>query len=81
MKDFFSQNIQIRRFRLNLLYMGFPRVSDSKASACNAGDLGLITGLGRLPGAGHSNPFWYSCLENSHGQKSMVGYSPWGCKS
>ena len=36
--------------------------SDSKESACNAGDLGLIPGLGRTPGGGHSNPFQYSCL-------------------
>ena len=38
--------------------------SDSKESACNAGDLGLIPGLGRLPGEGNGNPLQYSCLEN-----------------
>jgi len=38
--------------------------SDSKESACNAGDLGLIPGLGRSPGEGNSNPLQYSCLEN-----------------
>ena len=42
-------------------------------------DLGLIPGLGRSHGGGHSNPLWYSCLENLHGQ-SLVGYSPWGHK-
>ena len=26
------------------------------------------------------NPLQYSCLENPHGQRSRVGYSPWGCK-
>ena len=31
-------------------------------SACNAGDAGLIIGLGRSPGGGHSNPLQYSCL-------------------
>ena len=31
----------------------------------NAGDAGLIPGLGRSPGEGHSNPLEYSCLENS----------------
>ena len=36
--------------------------------------LGSVTGLGRSPGGGHSNPFQYSCLENPHGQKSLVGY-------
>ena len=38
--------------------------SDSKESACNAGDPGLISGLGRTPGEGNSNPLQYSCLEN-----------------
>ena len=38
--------------------------SEVKASACNAGDLGSIPGLGRSPGEGNSNPFQYSCLEN-----------------
>ena len=80
MKDVFFTKYSDKKFRLNLIYMGFPGGSDSKASACNAGDLGLITGLGRSPGAGHSNPFWYSCLENPHGQKSMVGYNLWGHK-
>ena len=35
-----------------------------KESAGNAGDLGLIPGLGRSPGGGHDNPLQYSCLEN-----------------
>ena len=42
----------------------FPGGSDSKASACNAGDLGLIPGFGRSPGEGNGNPLQYSCLEN-----------------
>ena len=45
--------------------MGFPGSSDGKASAYNAGDLGLIPGLGRSPGEGNDNPLQYSCLENS----------------
>ena len=32
------------------------------------------------PGGGHGNPLQYSCLENPRGQRSLVGYSPWGCK-
>ena len=44
---------------------GFPGGSDGKESAYNAGDLGLIPGLERSPGEGHSNPLQYSCLENS----------------
>ena len=44
---------------------GFLCSSAGKESACNAGDLGLIPGLGRSPGEGNGNPFQYSCLENS----------------
>ena len=44
--------------------MGFPGGSDGKASACNAGDLGLIPGSGRCPGEGNGNPLQHSCLEN-----------------
>ena len=60
--------------------MGFPGGSEGKASACNAGDLGSIPGSGRSPGEGNGNPLQYSCLEKSHGQTSLVDYSPWGCK-
>ena len=41
-------------------YKGFPGSSPSKESACNAGDPGLIPGLGRSPGNGAGNPFQYS---------------------
>ena len=44
--------------------MGFFGSSDSKESACNAGDLGLIPGSGRSPGEGNGNLLQYSCLEN-----------------
>ena len=44
--------------------MVFCGGSDGKESTCNAGDLGLILGLGRSPGGGHGNPLQYSCLEN-----------------
>ena len=47
---------------------GFPGGSDGKASAYNAGDLGLIPGLGRSSGEGNGNPLQYSCLENSMDQ-------------
>ena len=43
----------------------FPCGSDGKESACNAGDLGLISGLGRSPGEGTGYPLQYSYLENS----------------
>ena len=47
-----------------------------KKSGCNAGDPGLIPGLGRSPGEGNGYPHQYSCLENS----MVRGYSPWGHK-
>ena len=50
---------------LYILYIyGFPGGSDSKESACNTGNPGLIPGSGRSPGEGNGNPFQYSCLEN-----------------
>ena len=44
---------------------GFPGSSDAKVSACDAGDLGLIPGLGRSRGKGNGSPHQYSCLANS----------------
>ena len=51
--------------------LGFLSGSDCKESACNAGDPGLI------PGEGNGNPLLPG---KSHGQRSLVGYSPWGSK-
>ena len=108
-----------RKENTNIELLG--RISSvGKESACNAGDLSLIPGLGRSPGEGNSYPLqyswaslvaqlvknlpemwetwiqylgWkdspggghgsslqYSCLENPHGQRSLAGYRPWGCK-
>ena len=47
-----------------IFLLGFPGGSEVKASACIAGDLGSIPGLGRSPGEGNGNPLQYSCLEN-----------------
>ena len=50
---------------------GFPGgtvVKNLPANVGNAGDLGLISGLGRSPGEGSGNPLQYSCLENSMGR-------------
>ena len=55
-----------------MVAMGFPCGSDSKESTYNAGDPDSIPGSGRSPGEGNGNPFQYS----SHGQRSLVGYSP-----
>ena len=51
--------------KLSIHSNGFPGGSDGKASACNAGDLGLIPGSGRSPGEENGNLLQYSCLENS----------------
>ena len=58
---------------------GFQYGSAGKESSCKAGDLGSISGLGRSPEE-NSNPLQYSCLENLHGERGLVGYSPWGQK-
>ena len=53
--------------------------SEVKNAPANAGDeryVGLIPGLKRSSGGGSGNPLQYSCLGKSHGQRSMVGYSP-----
>ena len=55
-------------------------VRNRPANAEDVRDSGLILGSGRFPGEGHDNPLQYSCLENPHGQRSLVGYSPWGHK-
>ena len=51
--------------RVFIIEEGFPPRLAGKESTCNAGDLGLILGLGRSLGEGHGNPLQYSCLENS----------------
>ena len=65
---------------MDLPHRDFPGGSDGKASAYNVGDLGSIPGSGRSPGEGNGNPIQYSCLENPHRRRSLVGYSPWGRK-
>ena len=53
-------------------------VNNPSANAGDIKDTGWIPGSGRSPGGGRGNPLQYSCLENPHGQKGLVGYSPWG---
>ena len=48
-----------------LTSLGFPGGSDGKESACNSGDRGSISGLGRSPREGNGYPLQYSGLENS----------------
>ena len=67
--------IHWRRERLPTpVFLDFPCDSAGKESACNAGDLDWIPGLGRSPGEGKGYPLQYSGLENS------MDYSPWGHK-
>jgi len=51
--------------------------SEGKESACNAGDPGSIPQSERHSGEGNGNPLWNLAGE-AHGQRSLVGYSPWG---
>ena len=67
-----------RRNRLPTpVFLGFPGGSAGKEFTCGVGELVWSLGLGRSPGEWHGNPLQYSCLENPHGQRSLVGYSPW----
>ena len=58
--------------------LGLPWGSDSKQSACTLPGFDLW--VEKIPWRRAWHPLQYSCLENSHGQRSLVGYSPWGLK-
>ena len=60
------------------VFSGSSGGSDGKDSACNAGDSGSFTGLGRSLGEEDGYPLQYS--REFHGQRSLAGYSPWGHK-
>ena len=67
-----------------LLIAGFAGGSVVKNPPANAGDiedLGLISGSGRSPGVGNWQPIPVFLVGKSHGQRSLVGSSPCGCKS
>ena len=68
-----SYNLIIRK-----AFIKFLGGSDDKESAYNAGNPGLIPGLGRCPGGGPGNPLQYSYLENPHVQRSLVGLQSMG---
>ena len=79
--DSWVGKIPWRRDRLPTpVFLGCPGGLVDKESACNAGDLGSIPGLGRSPGEGIVYPLQYSGLENPHGWRSLAGYSPWSQK-
>ena len=57
--------------------MCFPSGSDSKQSACSAGDPGSIPTSGRSPGEGNGYPLQYSCLENFMDREAWQALCPW----
>ena len=75
---FFDKNSQILKHCLIVVFhigkgtLGFLDGLDRKESACNAGDLDSILGLGRSPEGGHDNPLQYYCPKNPGGQRSLV---------
>ena len=68
-KDLYAESYKILKMETE----GFPDGSNSKESACNVGDPGLIPGSGRSPGEGNGNPLQYSYLENSLDRKAWLG--------
>ena len=70
-------------FSIFIIYLsvyGLPWWLSGKESACNAGDAGSIPGSGRSPGEGNWLPTPVFLPGESHGQRSLAGYSPWGCQ-
>ena len=59
---------------------GLPGGSAVKDPPANAGDADSISGSGGSPAEKDGKPLQSSCLEKSHGQRSLAGNSPWGCK-
>ena len=69
-------------YKTNIFYYcKFPGGSAGKTSTCDVGDLGSLHGLGRSPRKGIGYPLQYSGMENPHGQRSLVGYTPWVAQS
>ena len=71
---------------LNFIFLMISRLPwhlsrwESTFRAGDEGDVDLIPGLGRSPEGGNGNWLRCSCMEKSHGWRSLMGYSPWGCK-
>ena len=62
---------------------GLPQWLSGKETTFNAGaagDMDSVPGLGRSPGGGHGKPPPVFLSGESHRQRSLTGYSPWGCK-
>ena len=65
---------------LSYLCTGFPGSSAVKNPPAYTGDANSITGLGRSPREGNGNPTPVFLPGKSHQQRSLMGYSPWGCQ-
>ena len=75
--------IKIYRLHVEIIvyiYMGFPGGSEVKASASNAGKPGFDPWAGKIPWRRKWQPTPVFLPEESHGWRSLVGYSPWGRK-
>ena len=72
-------HISLRHIDISYL-LGFPHSSDSRESACNAGDPGSLPWVGKIPWRREWEPTPVFLPEESHGLKSLTGYSPWGHK-
>ena len=73
--------IEISKAFFNFISLSkLHHVSPLAQSSCNAGDLDLIPGLRRSPGDGNRQPTPVFLSGKSHGQRSLVGDSPWGRK-
>ena len=57
------------------VFLGFPNDSDSKKTHLQCRRTEFDPWVEKISGVGYGNPLWYSCLENPHGQRSLVGYS------
>ena len=64
-----------------LSWWSFPDGKDGKESACNAGDLGLILWVWKIPWRREWQPTPVFLPGEFHGQRSLAGYSPWAPKS
>ena len=75
-----SDCLTFTKIMINHNIGGFPGGSDGKVSACNAGDPGLIPGLGRSPGRRKWQSTPALLPRKSHGWRNLIDYSPWGHK-
>ena len=79
-RDGLAGSLLLKRIYSIVLGSGFSGSSGGKESACYAGHPGLIPGSGRSPWRRKWQPTPVFLPGKSHGQRSLAGYSPWGCK-